>query len=150
MWDHISRTQGVRGAHKAKKLHVNFQKNKKVFFLTYSGILFCQLILKFFWSQKKIIQKYSGNFKCTLCTRRIETFLKWLFLCHVHAIQHICVVLACMWHKKIHFKKVSILLVHSVDFSFNVILIHMSVEFTGAFKHCIYQGFCNYNNTYDT
>ena len=55
-----------------------------------------------------------NSINITLCPRRIDTFLKRLFLCHKNAKTTYNVVLAYMWHKNSHFKKVSILLGHSV------------------------------------
>ena len=85
-------------------------------FTNYSGIYF-RGILHFLSNIKKKEKKRKKNRivqYSTLCTRRIETFFKWLFLCHIYAkTTYICCI-ACMWHKNSHFKKVSILLVHSV------------------------------------
>ena len=49
-------------------------------------------------------------YKTTLCHRRIDNFLKRLFLYNKHAKTTYNVVLACLWHKNSLFKKVSILL----------------------------------------
>ena len=58
--------------------------------------------------------KTGGMHTHTLCPRRIETFSKRLFLCPKHAKTTHYVVLACMRHENNLFKKVSILLGHSV------------------------------------
>ena len=83
------------------------QRNKKHFILFPNEKRFYSdenLVEKSVGEQDKT-QKFSPSFnniilikiqKCTLCYRRIDTFLKRLFLCHKHAKTTIYVFLACL------------------------------------------------------
>ena len=124
----LRKVVGVSGSTIVKKLATLLHYS--VWGLPLLGCVNAQKVFKIIISpthptQKNILFRYRTiwcvlgfiylQFSLTLCVRRIDTFFKWLFLCHKHAKTTYYVVLACLWHKNSHLKKVSILLTHSVQ-----------------------------------